>query len=410
MGQLQFIGLPNTSPGGIPAARAGGERTDRPGGRPVALRPPCAGRTALDGWYSRGVEACVSRAEQRVVGESPKPGRFAGRRPRQVAWRRCAVCLLTSLAVAGWQVSAVTAAEPPRDTEAIGHWIEQLGATQFARREAASRSLVAAGPAALAPLMEAIGEADLEVASRSVEIVRDLLDSTDPETALEAELALEQVAEQGADPLARVAAAALDFHFLGSATEARLELESLGAEIGHEPGLAGGGCEVHLGADWHGDTAALRHLTRLRGVVRVSLHGVPVSTEAVGVLGRLRGIRRLDLYNTGIDAAGVRLLTEKLPDAVLDVRKGGRLGVSAGGLGGPCEIAAVQPGSAAARAGLRGGDVVVAIEGVPIQGFEALTDIVARRGPGESITLTIERLDADAAGRRLDCVVTLDAW
>jgi hypothetical protein len=361
----------------------------------------------------------VIRQEERERTGRSGQTRVIRRRPvdrlvaRAAGGTRPSVSLLV-LAIFTGGVAQPAFGEPSADAPAIDQWIEQLGAAQFARREAASRSLTSAGRAAVGPLVEAIGQADLEVASRGVEIVRDLLDSADPDAALEAELALERLAEQGEEPLARVAAAALDFHFLGRSEEARLHLESLGAHVGHEPGFAGGGCEVHLGGDWRGDAADLRLLPRLRGVVRVSLHGVPVTAEAVGILGRLRDVKRLDLYNTGIDEASVQVLTARLPDALVDVRKGGRLGVSASGLAGPCQIANVQPGSAAARAGLSGGDVVVAIDGEPIHGFEALTHLVGQRGPGESLVLTIERPvpgdDAGRGSRRIECTVTLDAW
>lgn len=358
-----------------------------------------------------GIEECVSNGRSGRTRVHRGPSRRRAGRTAGVAG-----ALVFPLAILVWTGDAArpAAGEPSADVPAIGQWIEQLGAVQFARREAASRSLVSAGRAAVGPLVEAIGRADLEVASRGVEIVRDLLDSADPDAALEAELALERLAEQGEEPLARVAAAALDFHFLGRSEEARLHLESLGAHVGQEPGFAGGGCEVHLGSDWRGDTTDLRLLARLRGVVRVSLHGVPLTAEAAGILGRLRDVKRLDLYNTGLDEASVQVLVARLPDALIDVRKGGRLGVSASGLAGPCEIASVQPGSAAARAGLSGGDVVVAIDGAPIHGFEALTHLVGQRGPGESLALTIERPvpdgDAGQGSRRIECIVTLDAW
>ena len=53
--------------------------------------------------------------------------------------------------------------------------IAQLGADDFALREAASRGLAAAGMAALGPLEAAIEGDDLEVASRAAEIVRGFL-------------------------------------------------------------------------------------------------------------------------------------------------------------------------------------------------------------------------------------------
>ncbi|HEX2254878.1 MAG TPA: Do family serine endopeptidase [Thermoanaerobaculia bacterium] len=55
------------------------------------------------------------------------------------------------------------------------------------------------------------------------------------------------------------------------------------------------------------------------------------------------------------------------------------------------EIAFVQPDTPAARAGLQPGDVVVALDGEDIDSGNALTTQLARREPGERVTLTIVR-------------------
>ncbi len=293
----------------------------------------------------------------------------------------------------------------------ISRWIDELADPQFARREAAARSLARAGRPVLEPLVSAMGAGDLEVAARGAEIVRGMLDSEDADIAADAERALERLAEQGHDPVGHVAASVLEFHFLSHAAESRMHLESLGATIAPDPAApVAGGLDVFLGPGWRGDGDDLRQLPRVRGVTRVRVHGVPVGAPAVAALGRLRGLRDLQLYGTGIDDDALRSLAARLPDAEIDVRKGGKLGVSATGLGGPCEIRHVQPGSAAELGGIRSGDVVVAIDGEPIDGFEALTARVGRHGPGETITLSIVRPAVDAAPQRLECTVRLDAW
>lgn len=52
---------------------------------------------------------------------------------------------------------------------------------------------------------------------------------------------------------------------------------------------------------------------------------------------------------------------------------------------------AVQPGSAAARAGLREGDIIVAVEGVRLDYNTSLRQLLLRHKPGDTITLTILR-------------------
>ena len=64
-------------------------------------------------------------------------------------------------------------------------------------------------------------------------------------------------------------------------------------------------------------------------------------------------------------------------------------------------IEAVQPGSAADKAGLRAGDRILAIDGEAIVGFEDVTDRVLMH-PGERIVIT-----ADRAGERLTVPATI---
>lgn len=64
-------------------------------------------------------------------------------------------------------------------------------------------------------------------------------------------------------------------------------------------------------------------------------------------------------------------------------------------------IEAVQPGSAADKAGLKAGDRILAIDGEAIAGFEDVTDRVLMH-PGERIVIT-----ADRAGERLSVPVTI---
>ncbi|MFM8952777.1 MAG: PDZ domain-containing protein [Planctomycetaceae bacterium] len=308
-----------------------------------------------------------------------------------------------------WAVVAAGAEQAPESQ--IAGWVEQLGAAQFARREAAATSLVDAGQAAIAPLEQAIRSGELEVAARGIEILRDMLAADDPATAAAAERLLDSLAEQGEPPLAQLAASVLDFHLVGEAEQARRAVEEAGAVVRERPLVAGQrGLDVELGPAWRGGVAGLRQLARLRGLTSVSVHGMPIDATAAAVLGRLRGVRRIDLYGTGIPESAVAKLATALPHAVIDVRKGGRLGVSSLAFGGPCEITHVQPGSAAAKAGVQVGDVVIALDGEPIASFEALTQRVSRRGAGDALTLSIARQAAGGAAEQFDCSVTLDAW
>lgn len=305
--------------------------------------------------------------------------------------------------------SGFTAAAPPPPE--VTAWIEQLGSPQYAQREAAAKNLATVGRPALPALGAAIAAGDLEVASRGVEIVRGMMMAEDEELATAAERLLEQVATSDASAVGRLAEAALEFHQAGMAAAARERLESLGAVFRERLFAAGvPGVEIEFGAGWRGGPEDWRLLPRLRGVACVSVHGVPLDADAIGTLSRLPGVLRIDLFGTAAPDTAVAALVAGLPDTLVDVRKGGKLGVSSIVQAGPCQLSAVQPGSAADKAGLRAGDVIVAAAGEPVASFDALTKRLAAFGPGAAVRLEVRREGGDDAVEQFACTVRLDAW
>ncbi len=340
--------------------------------------------------------------------------------------------------------------------EAIQGWIGQLGAEQFAERESASRSLAAAGPAALGPLAEAARGGDLEVASRAIDVIRGYLDppaaagqgagegegegpgeetgeqpaadapvepflesssleksSRAVALALEAERLLETLAEGPPGPVPQIAATALEFHQLGMHEAAQDRLQALGAKINDNYlSMASGkrGLEAVIDTRWKGSPDDLRLLPRLRNLRHVGIHGLKIDAQTLALLGRLRSLENIQLYGTGVSDEAVAALAARFPNAEIDVRKGGKLGVGGQRIVGPCQITQVVAGSAADRAGLQIGDVVLSMDGVAVKNFEGLTEYVGRHGPGESIEVEIERAVAGKVPQRFTATVTLDGW
>lgn len=325
------------------------------------------------------------------------------------SWTRPGRCVVGLVLVAcGSAVAGEPDAERAIDVAAC---IRDLASPQFAQREDAARRLVEAGRPALPPLERAIAAGDLEVATRAVEIVREMMDADDEELTTAARRFLERLAEQEVSPVARLAESALEFQLVGMAQAARERLEACGVVIRDRGPLAGGrGLEVEFNAAWRGTVDDWRQLPLLRGVGMVSVHGVKIDEPVVAVLGRLRSVRRLDLFGTGIDDAQATTLRTRLPETEIDIRKGGKLGVGCDALGGPCVITLVQPGSAADRAGIRPGDVVVGASGDPVGSFAELTAKLAEHGPGEPVKLAIVRQAADGPPEKFERTVNLDAW
>ena len=356
------------------------------------------------------------------------------------------------VAATGFLALLLTLGSPPvaaqeSSAEAIQDWIGQLGAEQFAERESASRSLAAAGPAALGPLAEAARGGDLEVASRAIDVIRGYLDppaaagegagegpgeetgeqpaadapvepslessSRTVALALEAERLLETLAEGPPGPVPQIAATALEFHQLGMHEAAQDRLQALGAKISDNYlSMASGkrGLEAVIDTRWKGSPEDLRLLPRLRNLRHVGIHGLKIDAQTLALLGRLRSLENIQLYGTGVSDEAVAALAARFPNAEIDVRKGGKLGVGGQRIVGPCQITQVVAGSAADRAGLQIGDVVLSMDGVAVKNFEGLTEYVGRHGPGESIEVEIERAVAGKVPQRFTATVTLDGW
>jgi len=61
----------------------------------------------------------------------------------------------------------------------------------------------------------------------------------------------------------------------------------------------------------------------------------------------------------------------------------------------PADVTAIEPGSAAAKAGLQPGDKIRGVDGVEIELFPALRQIIVAKIPGDRVELTIERDGAE---------------
>jgi hypothetical protein len=189
-------------------------------------------------------------------------------------------------------VQAVTGAEQTSTEKdgLVSRAIAQLGANQYADREAASRQLAAMGVGAINQLTRAAQGDDTEISVRAVDALRVMLRQDDSELSNKAEAALESIAEKGTSAVAQQAEVALCFFDAAQAVSARMTLEQLGAVISETSPT---GIRVEINENWKGDSRSLRLITRLQNVIHVSLFGTQLTQEDAGTLGRLRAIERL---------------------------------------------------------------------------------------------------------------------
>jgi putative serine protease PepD len=122
--------------------------------------------------------------------------------------------------------------------------------------------------------------------------------------------------------------------------------------------------------------------------------GGPLLDDAGDVVGVTAQIKSESGGNEGVGfaipsdtvkaVAGQILATGKVEHAYLGVR------LDSSTLG-SARVAAVQPGTPAARAGLRSGDVVTAVAGTKVDSAVGLENAIGARKPGERVSLTYRR-------------------
>jgi hypothetical protein len=309
--------------------------------------------------------------------------------------------------------------------EAIGRWIGELSHASYHRRERASRQLAAAGGDAVSRLATAADGDDLEVTSRATQILLRLAER--PATA---EAALEILAKLSSRSVQQRAAAKALIATLRS--ERRMaRLRQLGARVTVVRGrwAETSGVHVRIDDDWKGGSDGLKELIGLEQLTVLHFDGAPLGDDALARLAPLRDVeelkiwympitddgirhlrhwnrlRTLQLYGTDITADGAAALAKRLPAAVVDRRAGALLGIGPRDEVGPCQIGVIRAGSAAAKAGLQLGDVLIEFDGQKVADFDNLRTLIALKKPGEQVQIAYTR-----DGQRHENTVTLGRW
>lgn len=117
----------------------------------------------------------------------------------------------TSVAVAAPMATLTAAAKPSANisAEGIRHLVDQLDSDGFAARDFAAQRLFEIGRPAITPLSQAARGTSLEQSTAAVGILRRLMKSDDAATKQSAHSALAEIAKNGANTAANLAAAAL---------------------------------------------------------------------------------------------------------------------------------------------------------------------------------------------------------
>jgi PDZ domain len=297
-----------------------------------------------------------------------------------------------------------SASSPPPSDEQIAQWVADLDSNQYRVREAATQQLVAASAPALDPLLAAANSKRPEPADRAVWILRQMSKTADIDLR---QRVLEHLVQVESQPQvvdeAKAGLAEIQHQFAVRA------IEQLGGQYLEEGADPKWGQQlpkrVVLNDKWRGGDAGLEQLQKLRLVPMVTIIGTNVSAAGLARLASVESLRVLQLYGTRLEEADIAELQKKLPDVKIDYRRGALLGVR--GMEGvqSAEVQSVQPGTAAAAAGIREHDTIRKLDDTPIADFSQLTSAVAKHRAGDEIMLQIQRGD-----QMLEVKVTLGKW
>jgi hypothetical protein len=188
----------------------------------------------------------------------------------------------------------------------------------------------------------------------------------------------------------------------------------LGGRVAYDPMAAfasGPETPIHvvIGPRWKGGREGLGEIAAVRHATTISFYEAPIDDKAIPELAKLLHVQRIEFYGTDLSEDGLAQLGEALPHVVVEVRSGARLGIQGEKTAGVAKVDLVQPGSAAERAGLMPGDVILEISGVTVTSFEALTKEIAKAQPGDSVVLKVQRLGAPPP-EPIELTVTFDHW
>jgi hypothetical protein len=301
--------------------------------------------------------------------------------------------------------SSPTAARSAPTAEEIAGWIAQLDDNRYLVRERATQQLIDAGAAALDPLLAAAHGEQPEPADRAVWIMRRIARSRDNDQAI---AALERLVQLRNRPLlVEKAATDLDQRSI-AACQARLT--PLGAEITIEPAQFDGISvvpllQIRLGDEWRGTLEDLRCIAQLQRQQHFRLQGKPFDNEVAKLFEEKEKLAFVQFLDTKVTPTAVDGIKAHHPDAIVYVRGQALLGVQAENHPGGVKVSRVEPGTAAANAGIVAGDVIASMDGHTLPDFDRLTARIAQHEPGEAVEVEIVRGD-----ERKKISVTLGSW
>jgi membrane-associated protease RseP (regulator of RpoE activity) len=148
---------------------------------------------------------------------------------------------------------------------------------------------------------------------------------------------------------------------------------------------------VKLGDKWRGTPDDLRGLAQLRRQLYFKLEGKAVDDNVARLFESKERLAFVQFLHSRVTTKAVDDLKAKHRDAIVYVFGQALLGVNAGNHPSGALVIRVEPGTAAAGAGILAGDVITSMDGHALPDFDRLTARIAEHEPGDSVEVEVLR-------------------
>ena len=295
-------------------------------------------------------------------------------------------------------VAAKPVPKPQLTEEQIATLVKDLDSASFSAREEATRRLSGGGTAVIPRLAKAAQTGDLETTLRAMRVLESLYTKGSLEEYEAAEAALETLKQSGEISLSSRAETVLasmgevrEERAIAALRKLHAIVKSDAGQFGLNPAPLPAGQElitsVILNKKWKGAEEGLKYLESLRFLQTVYVVEGVLPEKTLGDL------------------------KTQMPRLHVALRGGACLGVGGLSQGEGCEISLVKPDSAADKAGLRSGDLILAFDGKrgaqprTALDFDRLVNLIKEHDAGDTVPVLIRR-----NGRQISVDVVLDEW
>lgn len=140
-------------------------------------------------------------------------------------------------------------------------------------------------------------------------------------------------------------------------------------------------------------------------LIRLELYYCNIDDHCVESLLECQGLITLKLIGTEITEAGAARLKNARPESFLDFRQGGYMGVRYVRESDECLLTGVEPDSAAAKAGLKQGDIIVGYNDAVIKKPEDLARIISSSSIKDDAKVVVQREE-----KKIEFTLSLGQW